>query len=61
MKEDKWARMVSQDDNVMMMNEFLEKNEPKVLLINLTGAGLLQPATVFPTTLKNKAVYFVKR
>lgn len=61
MKPDKWTKMLSQDDFAMMLNEFLEKGDCRVLLISLTNAGQLQPTNMFPSALKNKAVYFVKR
>ena len=53
--------MLSQDEFAMMLNEFLEKGDCRVLLISLTNAGQLQPANQFPAALKNKAVYFVKK
>ena len=60
-KPDKWTKMLSQDEFAVMLNEFLEKGDCKVLLISLTNAGQLQPTNKFPTALKNKAVYFVKK
>ena len=53
--------MLSQDEYSILINEFLEKGDCRVLLISLTAAGQLQPDSNFPTTLKNKAVYFVKK
>lgn len=44
-KPDKWAKMTSQDENVAMAMDFLDKAENRVLLILLTSAGLLQPST----------------
>ena len=52
---------MSQDENAMMMSEFLDKGDCRVLLITLTSAGALQSSNEFPTTLKNKSIYFVKR
>ena len=60
-KPDKWTKMLSQDEFAMMLNEFLEKGDCRVLLISLTNAGQLQPTNKFPSALKNKAVYFVKK
>jgi hypothetical protein len=60
-KVDKWTKMLSQDEFAMMLNEFLEKGDSRVLLISLTSAGQLQPTNKFPSAIKNKAVYFVKK
>ena len=60
-KLDKWTKMLSQDEFSMILNEFLEKGDCRVLLISLTSAGQLQPSNNFPSSLKNKAVYFVKK
>ena len=61
MKADKWTKMLSQDEFAMMLNDFLEKGDCRVLLISLTSAGQLLPTNKFPSALKNKAVYFVKK
>ena len=45
MKQDKWAKMTSQEENVAMLNEFLEKGDSRVLIVSLTAAGQLQPCT----------------
>ena len=60
-KADKWAKMIGSEENVMLVNEFLEKGDCRVLLITLTQAGALQPAVTFPSSLKAKGVYFVKK
>lgn len=60
-KPDKWTKMMSQEESVSQVMNFLEKGDCRVLLVVLTPAGLLQPLSEFPLTLKNKAVYFVKR
>ena len=48
-KADKWTKMTSQDENITMAMDFLEKAESRVLLIYLTSAGLLQPSTKVAT------------
>lgn len=53
--------MLSQDEYSVILNEFLEKGDCRVLLISLMSAGQLQPSDQFPSSLKNKAVYFVKK
>lgn len=61
MKPDKWAKLMSQDESTVMMSEFLDKGDSRVLIITLSSAGALQCSNEFPTTLKNKSIYFVKR
>lgn len=60
-KSDKWAKMMSQDENSVLMTEFLEKADKRVLVIHLLPSGQLAPIDTFPTTNKNKAVYYIKR
>lgn len=60
-KSDKWAKMMSQEDNSIMLTEFLEKADKRVLVIHLLSSGQLSPIDTFPTTNRNKAVYFIKR
>ena len=60
-KTDKWSKMVSQEDNVVMLQDFLEKGDTRVLVVYVTSQGQLQPTTEFPVTSKHKAVYFIKR
>ncbi len=61
MKQDKWSKLMSVNDNALMLTKFLEKGDSQVLLISLSSAGTLQCATVFPSSFRNKTVYFVKR
>ena len=60
-KRDKWAKMVSQEECASMIMDFLDKGEPRVLVVFLTAAGQLQPTLDFPSSTKTKAVYFAKR
>ena len=60
-KMDKWSKMMSQEESMSQVLDFLEKGDCRVLLVVLTPAGLLQTLSQFPPSLKNKAVYFVKR
>ena len=60
-KADKWAKMVSQEECLSTVVDFLEKGEHRVLVVALTPAGQLQPALQFPSSTKTKAVYFVKK
>lgn len=53
--------MMSQEDNLVIFNEFLERGDRRILVIYLNPSGQLVPMDTFPTTAKNKAVYFIKR
>lgn len=61
LKQDKWQKCVSSEDNRQVLQEFLDKAEQRTLVVSVTAAGLLQPAAAFTAASKNKAVYFVKR
>eukprot|EP00731_Ephydatia_muelleri_P036494 Em0265g1a len=53
--------MMGLEENVMMINEFLEKPEIRLLVIFANQQGLLTPSKQFPNSTKTKAVYFLKR
>ena len=53
--------MVSQEENLSLIMDFLEKREPQVLVVFLTAAGQLQPSLDFSVSTKTKAVYFAKK
>ena len=53
-KNDKWAKMISQEDNLVMLTEFLEKGDSLILVIYVNQQGQLTPINDFPTTSKNK-------
>lgn len=59
-KQDRWDKLVSSDDNRQVLQDFLERVENRTLVVSVTAAGLLQPSPAF-TASRNKAVYFVKR
>ena len=50
--------MISQEENLVMINEFLEKGENLVLIIYANSQGALTPVTDFPPTSKNKVEIF---
>ncbi|KAK2885147.1 hypothetical protein Q8A73_021621 [Channa argus] len=60
-KQDKWQKCVSVEENRQALHDFLDKAEQRILVVSVTAAGLLQPAAHFPACSKNKAVYFVRR
>ena len=53
--------MISQEENLVMLSEFLEKADKRILVIYLASTGQLTPDFAFPSSSKNKAVYFIKR
>lgn len=52
---------MSQEDNLVMINEYMERGDRRVLVIHLSSNGQLVPMATFPTSSKTKAVYFIKR
>uniref|UniRef100_A0A8C5D1B4 Dynein heavy chain 9, axonemal n=1 Tax=Gadus morhua TaxID=8049 RepID=A0A8C5D1B4_GADMO len=61
LKPDKWQKCISTEEHRQVVQEFLDKADQITLVVSLTAAGLLVPDSTFPTSSKNKAVYFVKR
>ena len=61
LKPDKWTKMYSQDENKQLIMEFFERNDLLNLIILANAAGQLTVQYGWPTNLKNKATYFVKK
>ena len=61
LKSDKWAKMMSQEETIVTLMEFLEKAENRFLCIYVNQQSQMVPTIDFPTANKTKAVYFVKR
>ena len=53
-KNDKWQKMINQEENLVILTDFLEKGESLVLVIYVNQQGQLTPINDFPTTSKNK-------
>lgn len=60
LKQDKWQKCVSSEENRQVLQEFLDRAEQRTLVVSVTAGGMLQPATAFTASTKTKAVYFVK-
>ncbi|KAF7661538.1 hypothetical protein LDENG_00259550 [Lucifuga dentata] len=60
-KQDRWQKCVSSEENKQLVEDFLDKAEQKKLVVFQNPAGGLQVAAEIPPSLKNKVVYFVKR
>ncbi len=63
LKQDKWQKCVSSEENRQVLQEFVDRAERRTLVVSVTAAGQLQPAAAFTAagSTKNKAVYFVKQ
>lgn len=60
-KPDKWSKMLSMEENLALLMDFLEKSDVLVLVLTLNPAGMIVPCLGFPASLKSKGVYFVKK
>ncbi len=60
LKEDKWQKCVSSEDNRQVLQDFLDRAEQRTLVVSVTAAGQLQLAAAFTAGSKHKAVYFTK-
>jgi dynein heavy chain len=60
-KADKWTKMYSVEENKQMILEFFEKNDRACLLISANAAGVLSVSFGWPSQIKSKAVYFVRK
>ena len=55
-KNDKWIKMMSVDENVVVISDFLEKGDPRVLVIYVNQQSQLTPISSFPSTTKQKVL-----
>ena len=61
LKNDKWTKMYTLEENKIMIQEFLDKSENNILVFSVNPAGLLSPSYSYPSSIKTKACYFAKR
>ena len=61
LKPDKWTRMLVSDEQRTFLANFIERPFPQELVISQNFSGHLVIHTDWPSPLKNKGVYFVKR
>lgn len=61
LKADKWAKLQGNEEYRQLIIDFFEKTEHNTLVISLSGGSQLVPTHEFPASMKNKAVYFVKK
>ena len=60
LKADKWSKCYGQDENKLLFTEYLDKADNMCLVIALGSAGL-SVSHEWPTQIKQKACYFVKK
>lgn len=57
LKPEKWLRLITVDEHKAILKEFLDRNQPEVLIIVLTQSAQLLPLTSFPLAqLKSKGL-----
>ena len=61
LKPDKWSRMVVSDEQRTFISAFIDRNYPQELVISQNFSGHLVAHTDWPSILRNKGVFFVKR
>ncbi|KAJ3365528.1 hypothetical protein HDU91_002183, partial [Kappamyces sp. JEL0680] len=59
-KSDKWKKMTAAGENVEIMYHFLDK-DVNTILFYLNQKDEIVPAVKFPSSLKKKSIYFLKR
>jgi dynein heavy chain len=60
-KSDKWLKMYAIEDNKVLIQDFLDKNEQNLLVFILNTSGSLIVQYNYPNQLKAKAIYFSKK
>ena len=61
LKPEKWNKLVVSDEQRGYILSFIEKDLPQELIISQNIGGQLQVHTDWPSPLRNKGVFFVKR
>ena len=61
LKPDKWSRMVVSDEQRTFIQNFIDRAYPQELVISQNFSGHLVTHTDWPSILRNKGVFFVKR
>ncbi|XP_037547527.1 dynein heavy chain 9, axonemal [Nematolebias whitei] len=61
LKEDRWQKCVSNEDNVQVLQDFLDQSDRRTLVVCTNSAGLPEPAASISAGSKHKTVYFVKK
>ena len=53
-------KMMSQEENLVLINEFLEKADKRVLVLALTPQGQIVPSNSFPTSSRTKVGVLIR-
>ncbi|GIQ80006.1 dynein heavy chain [Kipferlia bialata] len=61
LKADKWRRMLADEDSLQRLLTFLETDESRHCIFYINARDELAPSLGLPSTLRKKAVYFIKR
>ena len=61
LKQDKWAKLIGNEEYKQLVLDFFEKQEHNILVIMQNSSGQLQPSYEFPASTKSKSVYFMKK
>lgn len=61
LKPDKWQKFIAGEETRALIGSFIEKSDINSLVISLNAASQLVCSLEFPQTIKNKAVYFIKK
>ncbi|CAG0893722.1 unnamed protein product [Darwinula stevensoni] len=61
LKPDRWTKFIASEDNKKIIQEFLDKDYPDLIVITQNAAGQLGIALAFPIGSKSKSVYFMKK
>ncbi|XP_053544923.1 dynein axonemal heavy chain 9 [Bombina bombina] len=61
LKSDRWQKCLSTEEHRGTIQGFVKRPEQMLLVVTLNAAGQLVPTSHFPTSNKNKAVFFLKR
>lgn len=59
-KKDKFARQLDEESNKLVLEEFVREPESRLLFVSMSGAERLTCALEVPTSIRRKAVYFLK-
>ena len=61
LKPEKWSKLIISDEQRGYLHSFVDNAHPQELIISQNMGGQLQIHTDWPSPLKNKGVFFVKR
>lgn len=61
LKIDKWNKIIISDEQRQYLLSFIDKPEPQQMVISQNIAGHLQIHTDWPSPMRNKGVFFVKK